>query len=80
MWKLGLKNNVKVDKGDSIKNSNITIDNGNDAMIIEMYRVIGRLEGEFKGIKNDIKYIRKHIEEHDDKLKDIEFSLFRKVK
>lgn len=80
MWKFGLKNNVKVDKGDSIKNSNITIDNSSSDMIVEMYRVIGRLEGEFKGIKNDIKYIRRHVEEHDDKIKDIEFSVFRKVK
>lgn len=82
MWNWKIKNKVDVNKasGDSIKNSNITIQSSDNSttMMVEIYRALGRLEGEFKHIKGDIKYIRTNMEKYDERLDKIEHSLFKK--
>lgn len=77
MWKFGLKSKVSVDKGDSIKNSNITINSSDSHILHEIVRAVGRLEGEMKCMKSDLKYVRKHIEESDEELNKIKHSLVR---
>lgn len=80
MWNWKIKSKVDVNKasGDSIKNSNITINSTDSQVLMEIYHKMGRLEGEFKAVKTDIKYIRSHIEDHSERLAKVEHTLFRK--
>lgn len=82
MWKFGLKSGVKVDskKGDSIKNSNITIHSQSDSVITEIYRIVGKLEGSMSAVKSDVKYIRSKFEELDDRVDALEHTIFRNAK
>lgn len=75
MWKFNLKNkmDVKTNKGDTIKNSAITIQQHQDSsMIKEIYYKIGGVERDIKNIyyriselKQDIKSIKDESSEYD---------------
>lgn len=78
MWfKTKLDNKVNVSKGDSIKNSNITISNNTDTILMEIYNKLGRLEGQVKCISKDVTYIRDTIEEHTERIAKLEHSIFK---
>lgn len=70
MWKFGIKSKVDVasSKGDTIKNSQIIMGDNHSSMLSEVYRAIGRLEGNVKCMSKDVAYIRSKIEDHDEKL------------
>lgn len=78
MW-FKFKNRVDVNKGDTIKNSNININKSDDsAILMEIFHKMGRVEGTMKCMKEDIKYIKTHIEDHTERISKLEHSLFRK--
>lgn len=78
MWfKTKLNNKVDVSKGDTIKNSNITIASNQDHILMEIYNKLGRLEGQVKCISKDVTYIRETIEDHTERIAKIEHSIFK---
>lgn len=79
MWKFGLKSKVDVNsnKGDTIKNSQIIMNDNSTHILSEVYRAIGRLEGNVKCMSKDITYIKSKFEDLDDRISKVE--LFTKV-
>lgn len=74
MWKLGLKSKVAVEskKGDTIKNSQIIMNDNSSNILGEVYRAIGRLEGNVKCMSKDITYIKSKFEDLDDRITKME--------
>lgn len=74
MWNFKLKNKVAVNsnKGDTIKNSQIIMNDNSTNILSEVYRAIGRLEGNVKCMSKDISYIKSKFEDLDDRITKME--------
>lgn len=73
-FKAKIKSNLEVAKGDTIKNSQVTINsNSSDSSVImEIYRALGRVEGQVKCMIKDINYIKSKVGDLDDRIINLE--------
>lgn len=73
-FKAKINTNVNSNKGDTIKNSNISISDNTSSMLVEIYRSVGRLEGQCKCMLKDINYIKSKFEDIDERLTKVELT------
>lgn len=74
-FKAKVNTNVNTNKGDTFKNSNISIGSGDtNSMMVEIYRSVGRLEGQCKCMLKDIAYIKHKMEDIDDRVTKVELT------
>lgn len=80
-FKVKSKVDVNSNRGDSIKNSNITINSSNKDVTMEIYYKLGRVESDIKNIYHEIKDIKSDIKDiHDEKAKENDYSFGRKIR
>lgn len=79
-FRIKSKVDVNSNKGDNIKNSNITINSSNKDVTMEIYYKLGRVESDIKNIYHDIKEIKNEIKDiHEERQKESEYSFGRKL-
>lgn len=79
-FKAKVNTHVNTNKGDTFKNSNINISDNNTSMLAEIYRSVGRLEGQCKCMLKDITYIKSKFEDIDDRLTKVELTPAQMIK